>query len=271
MTKQYQSLLSGRQHVDERDDASGENIIDRRLALTGAVRLALLSAVLVAEPLRFAWALSPAAPATLAELSQKDAGSGVKAALERGAQIAVELLGKENGFWGNERVRIPLPDWIQKAERAIKLIGRGKDVDDLKLGVNRAAEAAVPQAKSLLVGAVKTMSLQDAKSILGGGDNSVTRFFQDKTQAPLNEKFLPIVAAVTTRIGLATQYNALAEQVQKTGFVKLKPKQAKVETHVTAKALDGLYYMIGEEEKKIRTDPVGTGSDILKKVFGAVR
>ncbi len=268
MTKRFQPPLDGCKQANQRDDVAHENMIDRRLALTGAVRFALLSAFLVAEPLRFAWALSPAA---LADLSQKDAGSGVKAALERGAQIAVELLGKENGFWGNERVRIPLPDWIQKAERAIKLIGRGKDVDDLKLGVNRAAEAAVPQAKSLLVGAVKTMSVQDAKAILTGGDNSVTRFFQDKTQAPLNETFLPIVTTVTTRIGLAAQYNALAEQVQKTGFVKLKPEQARVETHVTAKALDGLYFMIGEEEKKIRTDPVGTGSDILKKVFGAVR
>ncbi len=115
------------------------------------------------------------------------------------------------------------------------------------------------------------MSAQDAKAILSGGENSVTRFFQDKTQAPLNEKFLPIVTAVTTRIGLATQYNALAEQVQKTGFVKLKPEQARVETHVTAEALDGIYFMIGEEEKKIRSDPLGTGSDILKKVFGAIR
>ena len=99
----------------------------------------------------------------------------------------------------------------------------------------------------------------------------MTRIFQDKTQTSLNEKFLPIVTQVTDRIGLATQYNALAAQVQKTGLVKLKPEQARVETHVTAKALDGLYYMIGEEEKKIRRDPLGTGSDILKKVFGAVR
>jgi hypothetical protein len=233
----------------------------------GIVQFALASAVLVAMPSGRVWASG----FSLADLSQKDASAGVKSALERGAQIAVELLGKENGFWGNDRVRIPLPDWIQKAERAIKFMGRGKDIDDLKIGVNRAAESAVPQAKTLLVGAVKSMSVQDAKSILTGGDNSVTRFFQDKTQAPLNEKFLPIVTQVTNRIGLATQYNGLADQVQKTGLIKLKPEQARVETHVTAKALDGLYFMIGEEEKKIRTDPVGTGSDILKKVFGAVR
>ena len=240
----------------------------RREALADVVRFVLLSAACIASPGHHAWAQSGF---SIADLSQKDADSGVKAALERGAQIAVELLGKENGFWGNDKVRIPLPDWIQKAEMAIKFMGRGKDVEALKLGVNRAAESAVPQAKTLLVSAAKSMSMEDAKSILTGGENSVTRFFQDKTQMPLNEKFLPIVTTVTSRIGLATQYNALAEQVQKTGFVKLKPEQAKVETHVTAKALDGLYYMIGEEEKKIRSDPVGTGSDILKKVFGAVR
>jgi hypothetical protein len=148
----------------------------RRETLVAVVRLTLLSAAFLAGTGRHAWALS------ISDLSQQDADIGVKAALERGAQIAVELLGKENGFWGNDKVRIPLPDWMQKAERAIKLIGRGKDIDELKLGVNRAAESAVPQAKTLLVSAVKSMSVQDAKSILTGGDNSVTRFFQDKTQ-----------------------------------------------------------------------------------------
>jgi hypothetical protein len=208
---------------------------------------------------------------SLADLTQKDASAGVKAALERGADIAVQLLGKQDGFWGNDKVRIPLPDWISKAERALKMIGKGRDIDDLKLGVNRAAEQAVPQAKKLLSDAVKSMTVQDAKAILTGGDNSVTDFFKDKTAKPLNEKFLPIVAGVTNRIGLAKQYNGVAAQIEQTGLVQLKPEQRKVETHVTAKALDGLYYMIGEEEKKIRKDPVAAGSDILRRVFGAVR
>ena len=208
---------------------------------------------------------------TFADLAQKDASAGVKAALERGADIAVQLLGKQDGFWGNDKVRIPLPEWISKAERALKMIGKGRDIDDLKLGINRAAEQAVPQAKKLLSDAVKSMAVQDAKAILTGGDNSVTDFFKGKTEKPLNDKFLPVVTAVTDRIGLAKQYNALAGQVEQTGLVKLKPEQRKVETHVTAKALDGLYYMIGEEEKKIRKDPVAAGSDILRRVFGAVR
>jgi len=221
----------------------------------------LAAAALVLRP-REAQALS------LAELTQKDASAGLRAALEKGAQVAVASLGRENGFWSNEQVRIPLPQWLEKGERALKLLGKGRDFDDLKLGVNRAAEQAVPQAKALLVSAVKTMSVDDAKKILTGGDHSVTDFFQQKTREPLTGKFLPIVSKVTGRIGLAKQYNALAAQVSVLGVVK--PEQATIEQHVTGKALDGLYYMIGEEEKKIRTDPVGTGSDILKKVFGAL-
>ena len=216
--------------------------------------------------------LSPSAFAlSMGDLSEKDADSGIKAALERGATIAVALLGKQDGFWANDQVRIPLPDWIKKFERAIKLLGKSKDIEAMKIGVNRAAEQAVPQAKALLVAAVKGMSVQDARKILTGGDNSVTRFFQDKTEVALGQKFLPVVTGVTGRIGLAQQYNSLAEQVQQTGLVKLAPEQQRVESHVTKKALDGLYFMIGEEEKKIRKDPVGTGSDILKKVFGAMK
>ena len=182
--------------------------------------------------------------------------------------IAVSLLGKQDGFWADERVRIPLPDWIHRFERAIKVLGRSKDIEAMKLGVNRAAEQAMPQGKALLVAAVKSISVEDAKAILGGGDNSVTQFFQNKTQTALGQKFLPIVTGVTSRIGLALQYNSLAEQVQQTGLVKLPPDQQRVENHVTRKALDGLYFMIGEEERKIRKDPLTTGSDILKRVFG---
>jgi Protein of unknown function (DUF4197) len=242
--------------LDHPDFAKRESIIT--LALVSA-------AVIMGTQSRGAYAF------TLADLSQGDASAGVKAALEKGANVAVQLLGKQDGFWANDKVRIPLPEWINKAERAIKLIGRGKDVDDLKLGVNRAAEQAVPMSKELLQKAVKSMSVTDAKSILTGGDNSVTKFFKDKTQSPLTEKFLPVVTGVTSKIGLATQYNKLADQVGQTGFVKLSPEQARVERHVTVKALDGLYYMIGEEEKKIRQNPVGAGSDILRRVFGVLK
>ena len=244
-------------------DASNKQINSARRDTL--VSLTMMSAaVMAATHLPRVWAFS------FADLSQGDARAGVKAALSQGADIAVQLLGKQDGFWGNDRVRIAPPDWIEKAETALKFMGRGRDIDDLKLGINRAAEQAVPQAKRLLSDAVKLMTVQDAKAILTGGDSSVTMFFKDKTEQALTEKFLPIVTKVTNKIGLARQYNDIAGQVEKTGFIRISSEQRKVETHVTAKALDGLYYMIGEEEKKIRQNPVGAGSEILRRVFGSL-
>ena len=127
----------------------------------------------------------------------------------------------------------------------------------------------MPQAKALLAKAVTTISVEDAKLILTGGENTVTKFFESHTRTTLTSKFLPVVTTVTQNIGLARQYNELAARVKQFGVVK--QDQSTIEQHVTGKALDGLYYMIGEEEKKIRHDPVGTGSEILKKVFGGLR
>lgn len=234
---------------------------DRRQVLAQLAAWTALAALGLAA--REARALS------LADLGNSDAAAGLKAALEQGANVAVQLLGKTDGFWGNDRVRIPLPEWLQRGETALKLMGRGRDVEELKLGVNRAAEQAVPEAKNLLVNAVRTMSVRDAKSILTGGDDSVTKFFAEKTRAPLTKRFLPIVTKVTGRIGLARQYNSIAGQGEKLGLVK--PEQARIERHVTGKALDGLYLMIGEEEKKIRADPARAAAAIAKKVFGALK
>lgn len=201
-------------------------------------------------------------------LSNRDATAGLKAALTRGAEVAVALLGRPDGFWGNDLVRIALPEWLQRSERLLRLSGYSRDLDALKLGMNRAAEQAVPQARALLVDAVRTMSVEDARAVLTGGDDSVTRFFADRTRAPLTERFVPIVAEVTERIGLARQYNALAGQAER--FAAIPPEQARVERHVTARALDGLYLMIGEEEKKIRRDPASAGIEIVRRVFGAL-
>ncbi len=135
--------------------------------------------------------------------------------------------------------------------------------------MNRAAEQAVPLARDLLVNAVKTMSVTDAKNILTGGDTSVTRFFEDKTRSPLSTSFLPVVTKATENVGLADKYNRVAGKAQDMGLVK--KEDANIEQYVTRKALDGLYTIIGEEEKKIRKDPVGTGSALLGKVFGALK
>jgi hypothetical protein len=135
--------------------------------------------------------------------------------------------------------------------------------------MNRAAEAAVPQARALLVSAVKTVTVQDGRRILGGGDTSVTEFFAGRTRAPLTERFLPIVTRATEKVALAAKYNALAGKAASAGL--LKTDDANLQRYVTGKSLDGLYLVIGEEERKIRQDPLGTGSAILAKVFGALK
>jgi len=206
--------------------------------------------------------------AAAAGLSETDAASGIRAALQRGAESAVGLLGKPDGFLGNPLVRIELPGYLKDGARLLKATGQGKRVDELLTAMNRAAEAAVPAAKPLLLNAVKSMSVEDGLKILRGGDDSVTQFFAGKTREPLTVKFLPIVTQATQKVALADKYNAVAGKAAGLGL--LKGEDANIQQYVTARALDGLYLMIGEEEKKIRQDPVGTGSAILKKVFGAL-
>ena len=201
-------------------------------------------------------------------LSDAEASQGLKVALEKGAIAAVSLLGKTDGFLGNEKVRIPLPGYLGDASKLLRLLGQGDRIDELVTGMNRAAEAAVPLAKDLLVGAVRTMNVTDAKKILMGGETSITAFFADKTRAPLSAKFLPAVTKAIAKVGLAEKYNQMAGKAAGLGLVK--QEDANIQQYVTGKSLDGLYLMIGEEEKKIRQNPVATGSAVLKKVFGAL-
>ena len=255
--------------------------------------IALPSLALLTSP---AWALS---------LTETDAAGGVREALRRGAEAAVANLGRTDGFLGNKAVRIPLPGALNDAAKLMRTFGQGKRVDELVTAMNRAAEAAVPQARTLLdlgcdigqgtgiaapmpstqvagwvreykgmftqartllVDTVKSISVEDALKIVKGGDTSVTDFFQRKTRTPLNAQFLPIVTEATEKVSLADKYNRVAAKAQGIGLVK--DEDANIQQYVTRKALDGLYWMIGEEEKKIRRDPVGTGSALLKKVFG---
>jgi hypothetical protein len=145
----------------------------------------------------------------------------------------------------------------------------GKQLEDLEVSMNRAAEAAVPMAKQLLVDAVRNISIADAKKILTGGETSVTEFFADKTREPLTGTFMPVVQQATSQVGLVKKYERISRKAQGMGLYR--PEDPTIDDYVTRKALDGLYFMIGEEEKKIRRDPVGTGSALLAKVFGALR
>jgi hypothetical protein len=209
-----------------------------------------LLCLLCALPLQPAWAL---------QLSDQDAATGIRTALERGVGSAIGILGKNDGFLGNPQVRIPMPGFLKDASKILKATGQQKRVDALELAMNRAAEAAVPQAKTIMVGAVKNLSVQDAVQLVQGGEGAVTRFFADKTREPLSVSFLPIVTRATEKVALAEKYNQVAGKAVGLG------------RYVTAKALDGLYLMIAQEEQKIRQDPVGTGSAILKTVFGSLK
>ena len=206
---------------------------------------------------------------SLADLSNADASSGVKAALEQGALAAVGLLGQSGGFLNNPQVRIPLPGYLNDAAQLMKRFGQGARIEELETAINRAAELAVPMGKEVLVGAVRSMNVQDAKNILTGGTTSVTQFFSEKTRVPLGQKFLPIVAQATDKVGLAQQYNAFAGKAA--GFGLLRQEDASIEQYVTGKTLDGLFTVIGEQEQQLRQNPAAAGSAILKKVFGALK
>ena len=203
----------------------------------------------------------------LSGISNQDASTGLKAVLEKSAVAAIALLGKPDGFLNNPKVRIPLPGYLETASGLLRNFGQGQRIDELVTAINRAAEAAIPMGQDLLINVVRSMNINDAKNILTGGETSVTSFFVDKTRAPLGVKFLPIVTKATEKVGLASKYNEFAGKAAGLGLVK--KEDANIQQYVTGKALDGLFAVIGDEEKKIRQDPVGTGSEILMKVFGS--
>ncbi|MDP1735698.1 MAG: DUF4197 domain-containing protein [Sulfuritalea sp.] len=205
---------------------------------------------------------------SLADISGRDASGGLKEALTQGAGKAVEVLGKQDGFLGNPKVKIPLPESVQKVEGLMRGLGMGKQADELLTAMNRAAEAAVPQAKVLLVNSIKQMSVEDAKGILSGGEDAATQYFRRTTSGPLAEKFKPVVRTAMARVKLAEKYDQFAGKAAKFGLVR--EQDAHLENYVTQKALDGLYLMIAEEEKAIRKNPAEAVGKLAKKVFGAL-
>jgi hypothetical protein len=220
-------------------------------------------------PLLAGLLLSSAAHAlSLDQLTNKDTVGGLKEALTQGAGKAVDLLGKNDGFLGNPKVKIPLPGKLEKAADTMRSFGMGKYVDELETTMNRAAEAAVPEAKKLLVESIKKMSVDDAKGILSGGDNAATEYFRRTTSAPLGDKFKPIVQKAMAKVKLTEKYDKFAGKAARFGLIG--EENAHLDQYVTAKALDGLYLMIAEEEKAIRANPVGAVGSLAKKVFGAL-
>ena len=208
-----------------------------------------------------------AALGQLEGISRTDATAALKAALEKGSLSAVASLGRIDGFLGNPQVKIPLPESAQRAERLMRRVGMGHYADELVVTMNRAAEAAIPEAKALFISSVKKMSVQDAKGILTGGETAGTEYFRRTTRVDLHKRFLPIVQKATARVDLAQKYEQYADKAVAVGMLK---EDADLDEYVTQKALDGLYVMVAEEEKKIRKDPVSAGSAIVRKVFGVL-
>jgi len=239
------------------------------MEMDGMNRRNFSSACAVALAPLFLLTLEKAHALSLGDLTSGEASQGLKAALEKGATIAVGLLGQTDGFLGNPKVRIPLPGYLESASKGLRMIGQGGRIDELVTSMNRAAEQAVPMAKDLLVKAVNSMSVTDAKGILTGGETSVTQFFAEKTRAPLSVKFLPVVTAATVKVGLVEKYNQIAGKAAGLGL--MKKDDANIQQYVTGKSLDGLFLMIGEQERPFRENPMASGSAIVQKVFGALR
>lgn len=210
----------------------------------------------------------PARARSLDELRDHEVATALRQALEAGAANAVAKLGQENGFLGNENVRIPLPDGLFRVSRGLRAVGLGRQSDELVTTMNRAAEQAVPEARNLLLNAVRLLTIQDAKAILTGPEDAATRYFRDRTEAELLRRFLPVVSRATKRLQLAGLYNRLANRAVAFGFVR--GEDANLDEYVARKALDGLYLTVAEEEKAVRDRPLESGKQLVRKVFGVL-
>jgi hypothetical protein len=211
--------------------------------------------------------LGPAVAADLGELAAVESADGVKAALSQAAGVAVSQLGKADGFMGNPEVRIPLPGKLQKASKTARKLGLGKQIDAIELAMNRAAEAAVPEARELLVQAIRQMSVKDAPGIVRGPQDAATEYFRQSMSARLTERLQPIVGKATADVQLATQYKNVAAKASALGLID--SGDASLDTYVTRKTLDGLLLVMAGEEAAIREHPMAQDSPLLRKVFGS--
>jgi len=192
--------------------------------------------------------------------------SGLKEALSIGTDKAVKNVSQVDGYFGNQVIKILMPEKIQKVADILRKVGYQKQVDDFVLSMNRAAEKAAPQAASIFVDAIKGMTIEDAKKILNGGDTAATEFFKRKTHDKIYDAFKPIVSSSMNEVGVTRSYKEMMGKYESLPF--MSKESVDLDHYVTNKAMDGLFYMVGQEEKKIRTDPAARVTDLLKTVFG---
>jgi len=205
---------------------------------------------------------------SVSELASDEIVSGLREALEKGVHIAVDLLGQVDGYFGNPKVRIPLPDHLQQVSSGLRMVGQGQYADEFELTMNRAAEAAAPEAKAIFIDAIRDMSIEDARKILDGADDAATQYFRKVGETRLRERMQPVVEQATAGAGVTNAYNGLVKNLEFLGNV-VDTQSLDLNNYVTGKALDGLFLLIAEEEKRIRENPVERTTDLLKKVFGS--
>lgn len=204
-------------------------------------------------------------------LTTEDMNAGIKEALGKGLQSAVAQLGRTNGFLTNVQVHIPLPEQLRTVERGLQKIGQGALVTQFETTLNRAAEQAVPAASEVFVDTVKSMTVADAKELLvSESSTAITEYFRKKSESELSRRFLPIVKQATEKTGVTAGYKQLTEGSGVGRFASLFKDSVNIDDYVTDKALDGLFLMVAEEEKRIRENPVARTTELLEKVFGAI-
>lgn len=238
-------------------------MIKRLIPATGALLVSFFCAPLLYGQID----VSKVFGSSSSNLSNGDIVAGLKEALEVGTKNTVDLTGKTGGYFDNAAIKIGLPKQLEPAEQGLRLIGQGDKVDEFVLGMNRAAEKAAPAAKDIFWGAIKGMTFDDARKILSGGDTAATEYFRAKTTDALTAAFRPVVADSMKDVGVVQQYKKLESAYASVPFAS-SLGNFDLESYVVAKALDGLFYVLGEEEKQIRTNPAAQVTSLLKKVFG---
>jgi hypothetical protein len=201
-------------------------------------------------------------------LSDDKIVSGLKEALRVGTGRAVAETGKPDGFLKNAAIKILLPPKLQRAGKTLRMVGMGSQVDALETGMNRAAEQAAPQAKQIFLNAVMRMTFSDARNILTGGDTAATDYFKNQSSADLTKAFAPIVHQAMENVGVVREYNKLMQNPL--AAPPASDKDFNLDDYVVGKTVDGLFYMLGQEETRIRKDPAAQTTAILREVFGQV-
>src|SRR5579863_4417365 len=198
-------------------------------------------------------------------LNESKVASGLKQALQVGSENAVKIVGKPNGYFGNEAIKILMPKELHPLESGLRAIGFGPKIDEFILSMNRSAEAAAPAARKIFIDAILAMSFDDAKRILSGDNTAATEYFKQKTTGQLTDAFTPVVKKTMEENGTVRQYDALTEQYKNIPFAN--SKSLDIDHYVVSKALDGLFFELAEQEKQIRTNPAARTTDLLKEVF----